>query len=57
MQKPLLEKTTEENLKALFSQAGYHLQKIKDYTNQIDKEVIFFSLIKLNLPSNRHKKL
>ena len=40
MQKqPLLEKNAEESLKKLFSEAGFHLQKIKDYINQIDKEV------------------
>lgn len=42
MQKPLLEKTSEETLKGLFSQAGFNLQKIKDYTNQIDKEVTIY---------------
>ena len=46
-QKPLLEKTSEEPLKGLFSQAGFHLQKIKDYTNQIDKEVLFNILISI----------
>lgn len=41
MQKPLLEKNLQEKLKEFFSQAGFHLQKIKDFTNQIDKEVNF----------------
>ncbi len=39
MQKPLLEANSEDKLKILFSEAGFHLQKIKDYANQIDKEV------------------
>lgn len=39
MQEPLLSKNSEEKLKTLFSQAASHLQKIKEFSNQIEKEV------------------